>query len=191
MKSSSERRQNTTLHARGDGTDVPGGRQHVVSAREPPCRMLARPAYRGQTVTLAPEWYPISGRVYLGLDPARACVSPQRTDRPAPGLRAMARLRVERSRSAVRARRVRSRRAGQFRRGYHSRSTPIWRCGGRGSASETTMTTEHSIPARQRASWNRGRVSSRALSPALVAFVRDLPVSSLGAYRLVVGFGSR
>jgi hypothetical protein len=23
----------------------------------------------GQTVTLAPEWYPIGGRVYLGLDP--------------------------------------------------------------------------------------------------------------------------
>jgi hypothetical protein len=23
----------------------------------------------GQTVTLAPEWYPIGGRVYLGIDP--------------------------------------------------------------------------------------------------------------------------
>jgi len=23
----------------------------------------------GQTVTLAPEWYPIGGRIYLGLDP--------------------------------------------------------------------------------------------------------------------------
>jgi len=23
----------------------------------------------GQTVTIAPEWYPIGGRVYLGLDP--------------------------------------------------------------------------------------------------------------------------
>jgi alkylation response protein AidB-like acyl-CoA dehydrogenase len=23
----------------------------------------------GQTVTLAPEWYPIGGRVYLGMDP--------------------------------------------------------------------------------------------------------------------------
>jgi hypothetical protein len=31
--------------------------------------MLARPAHRGQTVSLAPEWYPIGGRVYLGMDP--------------------------------------------------------------------------------------------------------------------------
>jgi len=23
----------------------------------------------GQTVTIAPEWYPIAGRVYLGMDP--------------------------------------------------------------------------------------------------------------------------
>ena len=23
----------------------------------------------GQTVTIAPEWYPIGGRVYLGMDP--------------------------------------------------------------------------------------------------------------------------
>jgi hypothetical protein len=23
----------------------------------------------GQTVTIAPEWYPICGRVYLGMDP--------------------------------------------------------------------------------------------------------------------------
>ena len=30
----------------------------------------------GQTVTIAPEWYPIGGRVYLGIDPARACASP-------------------------------------------------------------------------------------------------------------------
>jgi hypothetical protein len=35
--------------------------------------MLARPDTDlhtvGQTVTLAPEWYPIGGRVYLGIDP--------------------------------------------------------------------------------------------------------------------------
>jgi len=24
----------------------------------------------GQTVTIAPEWYPIGGRVYLGMDPS-------------------------------------------------------------------------------------------------------------------------
>jgi hypothetical protein len=30
----------------------------------------------GQTVTIAPEWYPIGGRVYLGLDPGlRRCAS--------------------------------------------------------------------------------------------------------------------
>ena len=32
--------------ARGDGSGVPARRQHLVQAREPPCRMLARPARR-------------------------------------------------------------------------------------------------------------------------------------------------
>ena len=30
----------------------------------------------GQTVTLAPEWYPIGGRVYVGLDPGPRLRSP-------------------------------------------------------------------------------------------------------------------
>jgi hypothetical protein len=40
--------EETTLEqrARGDGPGVPARRQHVVQAREPPRRMLARPAHR-------------------------------------------------------------------------------------------------------------------------------------------------
>jgi len=39
-------------------------------ARQPARRVLARTLHTvGQTVTLAPEWYPIGGRVYLGIDP--------------------------------------------------------------------------------------------------------------------------
>src|SRR5262249_21261861 len=36
----------------------------------------------GQTVTLAPEWYPIGGPVYVGLDP-RACARQSSTSRGA------------------------------------------------------------------------------------------------------------
>ena len=32
----------------------------------------------GQTITIAPEWYPIGGRVYLGMDRARVCVNRRR-----------------------------------------------------------------------------------------------------------------
>src|SRR5262249_4800394 len=44
-------------------------RRMRIIARNSPRRMLARSAHRRRDGHLAPEWYPIGGRVYLRLDP--------------------------------------------------------------------------------------------------------------------------
>src|SRR5271166_5120751 len=56
-------------HAPGDGPDVPARRQHVFPAREPPRRVLARPAPRRPDRHDRAAWYPIGSRVYLEMDP--------------------------------------------------------------------------------------------------------------------------
>jgi hypothetical protein len=57
------------LRARGDGFDVPAWRQYVIQ-RESRLAECWRDLHTvGQTVTLAPGWYAIGGRVYLGMEP--------------------------------------------------------------------------------------------------------------------------
>ena len=43
--------------------------------RESPGRRWRDLQVVGQAATLAPEWYPIGGRAFLGLDPGRGCAS--------------------------------------------------------------------------------------------------------------------